>query len=86
LPDFKKPKLEAVVKNFDPKFHMAATDDLMEVQELRVVFLLGRQKGNHLVAGAEHIVKTSPFTMNDNKLVIGNKFIAGLNTVYGLKE
>jgi len=53
----------------------------MEIQELGVVFLLGRQKGNHFITGAEHIVATSPFSMNDNVFVIGDEFVAGLHSV-----
>jgi len=56
-------------------------DDLVEVQELGVVFNFGRQKGNQSFTGAEHIEAMSPFTMNDNALVIGDEFIAGLNAV-----
>jgi len=51
-----------------------AADDLMEVQELGVVFLLG----------IKYIVAISPFTMNDNALVIGDKLIAGINTIFGI--
>jgi len=58
-----------------------ATDDLMIVQEFWVVFLLGSQKDNHFITSIKHIVATTPFTMNDNELVIGDKFITGLNAV-----
>jgi len=47
----------------------------MIVQEFWVVFLLGSQKGNHFITSIKHIVAMSPFTMNDNALVIGDKFI-----------
>jgi len=55
----------------------------MIVQEFWVVFLLGSQKGNHFITSIKHIVAMSPFTMNNNALVIGDKFKAGLNAVCG---
>jgi hypothetical protein len=51
------------------------------VEEFWVGLLLGNQKGNHLVAGIKHIEATSPFTVNGDTFVIGDKIVVGLNAV-----
>jgi len=56
----------------------------MKVQEFRVVFLLGRQKGNYFITSIKHIVAKSLFTMNDNALFIRDEFITGLNDFCGV--
>jgi len=56
----------------------------MKVQEAWDCLFFGGQKGNHFITGIKHIVATSPFTMNNNEFVIGDKFIAGLNAVCGV--
>jgi len=53
----------------------------MIVQEFWVGLLLGNQKGNHLVTSIKNIETMSPFTVNDNALVIRDKLVVGLNAV-----
>jgi len=64
-----------------PKANNVKLNEPVE-EHCRVPLTGTRQKGNHFITGIKHIVATSPFTMNNNALVIRDKFITGLNDVY----
>jgi len=56
----------------------------VEIEELWVSLLLFHKELAKLLKGIRDIVFASPFTMNDNMLVIGDKLIRAFNTVFGI--